>query len=542
MTTPSDEASDIDVDVVVLGAGFTGVYLLKRLRELGFTVRAFEAGSDVGGTWYWNRYPGARCDSEISVYNFSERFNPELAQTWKWSERFPSQPEMYSYLRHAVDSTGLRDLITFDTRVTSAVFDEHRDLWTVTTDSGEALRSRYFVPAVGPLSKPNIPSFDGQDQFTGEIYHTARMPADFDMAGRRLAVIGSGATAVQIVPIAASSAQHVYQLQRTASHCLPGRNHRLDADDYAEIAENRGAIWTRARENPVGQPYAESLGELATFDSERQREIMEMFWNIGGLTLCFASFSDLLTNADANRVVLDFLGEKIRGIVRDPDTAEKLTPKTFFLTKRPPIEHGYYEAFNRDNVSLIDIRENPIDSLVPNGIKLLNGDVLDVDVVLLATGFDALTGGLTDIDIRGVGGESLADHFRERYDSYLGISVSGYPNMFIAYSGPQSPAVLSNGPTLIEEHGEWIVNALTWLRERQIARVDVRLAAQEKFTQHNAEVVAATLIPQTDSWWTGANIEGKKRGFPTFTEGVPAYLDVLRKASDGYQDYDLTPS
>lgn len=543
MTThTSNGAVTPDVDAIVLGAGFSGVYLLKRLRDLGFTARAFEAGSDVGGTWFWNRYPGARCDSDSSVYCFSERFDADLANSWRWSERYPAQKELHTYISTAVDSTGLRDSITFDTRVESVVFDEATNLWTVTTDSGETATARYFLPAVGALTKPSIPDFAGLGDFAGEIHHTARMPEEVSLAGRRVAVIGSGATAVQIVPIAARQAEHVYQLQRTASHCLPGRNHELDDDDYAELDAHRSDIWSKARANPGGFPYADAAGMASEMDPAAQREVMERAWQLGGLVLAFASFGDLLVDPASNKVVLDFIGEKIRSIVKDPEVARKLTPTTPFVTKRPPIEHGYYEAFNRPNVSLLDIAENPVERFTESGIVLTDGTEIEVDLVLMATGFDAFTGALSEIDIRGVGGATLADHFAERYDNFLGLSLVGFPNMFMQYCGPLGPAILTNALTLIEEQGEWIVTALDWLRSEGVVRSEVSLAAQEEFTQLHEETAAATLIPSTNSWWTGTNIDGKKRGLVSFCGGFPVYSELLVKAASDYRDYELVRS
>lgn len=529
-----------DVDAVVLGAGFSGVYLLKRLTDEGFTVRGFEAGSDVGGTWYWNRYPGARCDSDSTVYCYSERFDPEFAASWQWSERYPTQPELQGYISAAADAGGVKDKITFNTRVESAVFDEETNLWTITTDSGESVRARYFIPAVGALTKPNIPHFAGEDTFAGEIFHTARMPEDIDLTGRRVAVIGAGATAVQIVPVAARVAEHVYAIQRETSHCLPGRNHELDERDQAEIAEHRAAIWDQARSNFGGFPYADFVGEAPDFDAATQRSVLEKAWRLGGLPMAFATFSDMVTSRESNQIVLDFMGEKIRSIVRDPETAAGLTPTTPFVSKRPPIEHGYYECFNRDNVTLVDISEVQIEKLTPEGIVLQDGTEFPVDLILLATGFDAFTGALNQLDVRGVDGAQLSDHFGQRYDNYLGISVAGFPNLFLEYCGPQGPGILTNALTLIESQGEWIVNCMSWLREQGVVRADVTSAAQDEFTALHEQIAAATLIPDTESWWTGSNIDGKKRGLISFCGGFPVYTELLDQAAADYPAYELT--
>ncbi|YAL84485.1 flavin-containing monooxygenase [Dermacoccaceae bacterium W4C1] len=530
------------MDAIVLGAGFSGVYLVKRLRDEGFSVRAFEAGSDVGGTWFWNRYPGARCDSDSHVYCYSDQFDADLAASWQWSERYPTQPEILNYIRHAAEVTGAREDFTFDTRVESAIFEEDTNLWRITTDKGDVVRARYFLPAVGALTKPNIPQIPGQESFAGDIYHTARMPEGLDLSGRRIAVVGAGATAVQVVPVAAKTAVQVYQLLRSPSHCLPGRNHDLDEDDQAEIQENRAAIWAQARANAGGFPYADYAGEATDYTSEQQQEILERSWRLGGLPMAFATFSDLAINRDSNQIVLDFMSSKIHSIVRDPEVARELSPTTPFISKRPPIEHGYYAAFNRDNVTLVNIADNPIARMEPDGIVLRDGTQLPVDLVLFATGFDAFTGALNQIDIRGVGGRELAAHHREGYDNFLGLSVAGFPNMFFEYCGPQGPGILTNGLTLIEAQGEWIVNALAWLRAEGVVRADVTVQAQDEFTQLHEATAAATLLPETDSWWTGANVDGKKRGLVSFCGGFPAYSALMDQAAEKYADYELTRS
>lgn len=539
-TSTAQAGTDVDVDAVVLGAGFSGVYMLKRLRDNGFTARAFEAGTDVGGTWYWNRYPGARCDSDSTVYCYSDRFDPELAATWRWSERYPEQKEIQRYIAKATDDNNLRDMITFKTRVESAEYDEDAHVWVIKTDGGETVRARFLLPAIGALTKPNIINLPGQDSFKGEIHHTARMPENFDMTGRKVAVIGAGATAVQIVPMAARVATEVHQLQLEPSHCLPGRNHELDEDDYAEIAEHRGDIWNQARANAGGFPYPEYAGAASEMTPEQQREVLEKTWNLGGLVMAFGSFSDTLVDEKSNQVVLDFLGEKIRNIVKDPETARKLTPTTPFCSKRPPIEHGYYAAFNRDNVHLHDISDNPIAEVTETGITLADGTTMDVDIILLATGFDAFTGALRQIDIRGVGGARLADHFSDKYDNFLGISVAGFPNMLMQYCGPLGPGILTNGLTLIEEQGEWIVDAMNWMRDQGVVSANVTEEAQDQFTRLHDEISEQTLIPRTASWWTGANIEGKKRSVISFCGGFPAYRELLDQASQDYSAYELT--
>lgn len=529
-----------DTDVIVLGAGFSGIYLIKRLLDKGLTVRAFDAASDVGGTWFWNRYPGARCDSDSSVYLYSPKFDPDLAADWRWSERYPSQPEILSYIQRAADDHGLREHITFNAPVTSAEFDNDQNLWTVTTADGQSATARFLVPAIGPLNKPNLPDIPGLDEYAGEWYHTARMPENLDLTGRRVAVIGNGATAVQIVPVAARSAEQVYQFQRSASHCLPGRNHELDEDDYAELDAHREEIWAKTRTNLGGFPYADPAGEAAELTPERQREVLEEAWAKGGLPMAFASFSDLLTSRESNQVALDFISEKIHAIVRDQRVADLLTPTTPFVSKRPPIEHGYYDAFNQDNVELVDLRATPIERITADGLVTADGTTYDVDLILFATGFDAFTGGFADLNIRGANGQLLHEKWAEHLSTYLGLSVNGYPNLFMVYCGPQGPAILTNGLTLIQQQGDWIVDCLAWLHDQHIERAEVTEAAEAEFTELHESVAAQTLIPSTQSWWTGTNIPGKATGLLSFCGGFPAYAGLCEAAADGYPAYELT--
>jgi cyclohexanone monooxygenase len=529
-----------NLDAVVVGAGFSGLYMLRRLRDdLGLSVRGIEAADDVGGTWWWNRYPGARSDSDSTVYNFSDRFDEELLDEWRWSERYPSQPEILRYLELVADRYDLRGLIDFSTRVTSARFDDTDQRWNVTTDTGMAFSAAYLILAVGALSKPNIPDFPGIESFQGQWFHTARMPHEgVDYRGKRVAVIGNGATAVQIVPVVAHEAEHVFELSRNPYHCLPGRNHELDEDDWREIRAHHKEIWERARGNIMGFPYADFEGLSTDFSDERREEILERLWRKGGFPLVFA-FGDVLANRDASDVYLDFLGRKIRSRVRDPEVAARLTPTDPFASKRPPIEHGYYQAFNRDNVSLIDIKRNPIAEITASGVRTADGAEHEVDIILLATGFDGFTGSILDMDIRGREGRALAAKWADGPTNYLGLTVEGFPNLFMHYCGPYNPAILCNALTLIEQQGEWILGCIAHLRETGLRSIEPRADAEREFVRLHSEISAATTVPDTQSWWTGTNIEGKSRALLSWVGGFPEYQRVCDEAVRDYAGFTL---
>lgn len=523
--------SDVDA-VVVGGGGFSGLYMLRRLRDLGLSARAFEAAPDVGGTWWWNRYPGARSDSDSLVYSFSPDFDEDLAAEWEWSERYPSQPEILEYLHRVADHQDLRKDITFSTKVTSAHFDEPTRSWRVTTDGDETVTARFLILAVGALSKPNIPDFPGLDRFRGQWFHSARLPEEgVDFAGKRVAVIGNGATAVQIVPVVAQEAAHVYEFSRNPYHCLPGRNHKLDSDDWEEIRAHYKEIWERARNNIMGLPYGESAGVSTNYTPEEADKIAEAAWQQGGFLTLLNTFDDLAFNEEANRWYVDFLARKIRERVADPEVAERLIPREPIISKRPPLEHGYYSAFNRDNVTLVDMKAAPIAEITPSAVRTADGAEYEVDILLLATGFDAYTGSVLDIDIRGRDGLRLADKWADGMKNYLGLAVAGFPNMFMLYCGALNPAILSNAVTLIEQQGEWIAGRLAHMRDHGLETIEARAGAEEEFVALHHAIGNATVIPQTASWWTGTNVEGKPRGLLSFVGGFPQYKLLCEDAA-----------
>lgn len=537
-----DTPTSTEVDAVIVGAGFSGIYLLQSLRTLGLSAVVYEAAPDVGGTWWWNRYPGARSDSDSSVYCFSERFSKELLSEWEWKERYPSQPEILDYLRWVADRLDLRRDIRVNTRVASATWDGSTNRWEITTDTGERKSARFFVPAVGALSKPMVPSFPGIDRFGGEWYHTARLGEEVDFAGKRVAVVGNGATAVQIVPEVAKEAAEVWEFVRHPYHCIPGGNRPLSEADWQEIHAHHDEIWDQARHNFLGFPYPDFRGNADDFTPAERRQIMDDLWAQGGFAFGLASFADVLVNKKTNDIFLDYFAEKIHDAVHDPQTAGMVTPTEPFATKRPPLEHGYYDSLNRDNVHVVDIKSEPISKVTETGIRTAEREYA-VDIILLATGFDAFTGSIVSMDIRGRDGRSLREEWATEPKDYLGLMVHGFPNMFLAYCGPYNPAILINAPTLIEQQGEWIVACIAHMREHGLDYVEPTEEAQDEFLAIHEQIASATLIPGTASWWTGTNVEGKANKLISWAGGFPEYHRLCDEATaDGYRPFIMKAS
>nr|PZN72165.1 MAG: cyclohexanone monooxygenase [Bacillota bacterium] len=525
------------VDAVVVGAGFSGLYMLYRLRELGLATRVFEAGGDVGGTWYWNRYPGARCDSESHVYCYS--FSKELLQEWEWSERYPAQPEILRYLQHVADRFDLRRDIQFNTRVTAAAWDEERGLWEIRTDDGAVTTARFFITAVGCLSTAHIPEFPGLDSFRGKWYHTGHWPHEkVDFTGQRVGLIGTGATGIQVLPEVAKEAAHVYVFQRTPNYAIPGRNRPLDPEFVREVKEKYDEIWEAARRSLAGFAITPpDRSAMAVSPEERQR-IFEEAWEKGGFGFLF-TFNDLTLSQASNDAAAEFIRAKIREIVKDPQVAERLAPYDHpFGTKRPPLEHGYYEAFNRDNVTLVDVRRAPIVAVTPTGLRTAEAEY-ELDALIFATGFDAMTGSLLRIDIRGRGGLPLREKWAEGPRTYLGLATAGFPNLFMI-TGPQSPSVLSNMPVSIEQHVEWIAGCIRYMLERDLQIIEAEEQAEENWVKHVTEVAEQTLYPKANSWYVGANIPGKPRIFYPYVGGVGTYRQICDDVAEkGYEGFTL---
>jgi cation diffusion facilitator CzcD-associated flavoprotein CzcO len=542
MTTGNSNgnAHSVDFDALIVGAGFSGLYMLHDLRQQGLSVKVVEQGGGVGGTWYWNRYPGARCDSESVYYMFSERFSKEILQEWTWSERYVGQPEILDYLNFVADKMDLRRDIQFNTRVTSAIYDEEHNRWEVTTEDGTTTSARYLITAVGCLSTTNMPKFPGLENFAGDWYHTGAWPHEpVDFTGKRVAVIGTGCTGIQVVPEVAEEASKVWVLQRTPNYAIPTRNGPLDSGASRSVKDDYEAIWQRARESGFGYPYASEERSALDYSPEERESIYEAAWAKGGFYIGIETFSDFLANKDSNDTISDFLRSKIRETVHDPATAELLTPKDYpFFTKRPPLETGYFEAFNRDNVALVDVRATPITEITEHGVRTTDAEY-EVDAIIFATGFDSMTGTLFRMGIRGVGGLKLEDKWADGPRTYLGLTAHGFPNLFII-TGPQSPSVLANMPVAIEQNTEWIAGLIAYMRDRGIDYVEATEDAEDRWVAHHNELAQDTLLLGTDSWWVGANIPGKARTLYPYVGGVGVFRETCQQVADnGYEGFTL---
>jgi cation diffusion facilitator CzcD-associated flavoprotein CzcO len=526
-------------DAVIIGAGFAGLGALYKLRDvMGLDVQVYETGDGVGGTWFWNRYPGARCDSESFYYCFS--FSEELAQEWEWSGKYPEQPEIERYLNHVADRFDLRKDIQLSTRVTSAHFDDASTRWEVRTETGQCVSARYLISAVGCLSAANLPDIPGRDNFAGESYHTSSWPKQgVDFAGKRVGLIGTGSTGIQATPVIAAEASHLTVFQRTPNFSVPARHAAFLAEDQAEIKKNYPAIFARTRASPAGFPYFPIERETMSVSAEEREEILEGLWEEGGFKFMWGGFSDLLIDPTANEIASEFIRNKIRGIVNDPETAEKLCPTDHpYGSKRPPIDTDYYVTFNRDNVSLVDIRKAPIEEITPTGLRTQAAEY-ELDVIVFATGFDAMTGSLLKIDIRGAGGLRLADAWAEGPRSYLGLQIAGFPNLF-TITGPGSPSVLLNMPVAIEQHLDWISDCIEHMRKQGKTRIEASEAAQDAWVEHVAEISKESLMSQANSWYVGANIPGKTRVVMPYTGGQELYRErCAAVVNNGYEGFEF---
>jgi cation diffusion facilitator CzcD-associated flavoprotein CzcO len=520
-----DTAATVDAaatfDAVVIGAGVAGLCALYRLREAGFSVLGVERGGDVGGVWYWNRYPGARFDSESYTYCYS--FSQALLDDWNWRERFAAQPEVLDYLNHVADRFDLRRGVRFGTAVIAARFDVDAGIWAVTTDRGELLRSRFLISAAGALSEPQWPELAGLDEFAGVRVHTARWPRDgIDLVGRRVGVIGTGATGVQVVQTIAPIVGQLTVFQRTPTYCIPQRNSPIDAAEMRAIKGDYPALLQRCRASFGGfvHDFDPRLGATCT-PAEREA-LFETLWQQPGFAFWFGNFADLLMDAAVNEHACEFLRRKIRERVTDPETARRLLPRHPFGTKRVPLENGYYEVFNRPNVRLVDLRESPIERVTATGVMVAGREV-PLDVLICATGFDAVTGALARIEVRGRGGLALADKWRREPSGLLGMLVAGFPNLF-TLAGPHNAASLCNAVRCTEQNVDWVVDCLAHMRAAGYRQVEASLEAEMAWSRHVDEAAAATLLSgMTDSWFYGANTPGKPRRLLIYPAGAAAY-------------------
>ena len=533
----SVSANQSQVDVVVVGAGFGGLYALHKFREQGRSVRVFEAAPEVGGTWYFNRYPGARCDVESLDYCYS--FSDELQQEWTWTEKYATQSEILRYINWVADKLNLRTGITFNTRVVSAVFDEAALLWTVTTDGGETVSARFVVMATGPLSAPLTPNINGLDTFNGDIYHTAHWPHEgVDFTGKRVAVIGTGSSGIQSIPIIAEQAAQLYVFQRTPNYSVPAGNRPLSADEIthakATYDERRRMSWRSGG----GSPHVAHPKLTMEVSPQERRAAFEKRWELGGV-LFSKTFSDQMINLDANEEARKFYEEKVRAMIDDPAVAELLIPDDHPIgTKRICTDTNYFTTFNRSNVKLVSVKETPIESIDPTGI-VVGGTHFDVDAIVLATGFDAMTGTLAKIDIVGRCGQKLVDDWSDGPRTYLGLGVDGFPNLFLV-SGPGAPAVLANMVLHAEAHINWIADAIDYLDEHDLTAIEATTDAVDEWVAECNRRADATLFPKANSWYMGANVPGKPRVFMLFIGGFAAYLDICAEvANAGYKGFSL---
>ena len=532
----SSSKSGLELDAVVVGAGFSGLYMLHRLRELGLSTRVYEAADGVGGTWLWNRYPGARCDSESHYYNYS--FSEEIQKEWEWTCRYPEQPEILRYLNFVADKLDLRRDIKFNTRVTAAVLNEQTNRWDIETDAGERVSATFLITAVGCLSAAQMPDIKGLETFQGKWYHTGKWPHEgVDFTGKRVGIIGTGSTAIQAIPVIASQADHLTVFQRTANFTVPAKDHPLTAEAHRNAKANYAPMRQKMRESVFGIPFDPAEQSALEVQAEERDRLYEELWDYGGFKFLLSSYSDLILNREANETAAEFVRGKIREIVKDPVTAEKLSPRTHPIgTKRPPIDTDYYETFNRDNVTLVDIRSAPIEAITEKGIRTRDGEYA-LDCIVFATGFDAMTGTLFNLGIRGRGGVALKESWADGPHTYLGVATAGFPNLFII-TGPGSPSVLSNMPVSIEQHVEWIADCIQHLRRQNLHSIEATEEAQQAWDAHVNEVAHTTLFPQADSWYMGANIPGKPRVFMPYAGGVGAYrqlcADIAVKGYEGF--------
>jgi cyclohexanone monooxygenase len=527
-----------ELDAIVVGAGFAGLYALYRLRRLGLAARIFERGGGVGGTWYYNRYPGARCDIESLQYSY--QFSDELAQEWQWSERYSAQPEILRYANHVADRFDLRKDIDFNTSVAGASFDEATARWTVKTADGKSATARFLIMATGCLSTANHPDIPGLSTFEGATYHTGHWPhAGVDFTGLAVGVIGTGSSAIQSIPLIAEQAKHLTVFQRTPNYCVPAHNAPLDPEEERRVkADYRGF---RARNATTGFDIAGEWSETPAFavEADERRRAYEARWQLGGFHY-LGAYADLLFDPAANDTAAEFVREKIRETVKNPAVAALLTPHHLIGTKRLCVDTGYYATFNRPNVTLVDLNAAPIKEIVPEGVRTA-ARTYALDAIVFATGFDAMTGTLDRIDIRGRNGLKLKDAWAAGPKTYLGIATAGFPNFFMITAGPGSPSVLSNMLPSIEQHVDFVADCIAHMGARQLATVEATEEAQDAWVAHVNDVANMTLFPKGNSWYVGANIPGKLRMFLPYIGGYPVYVQKCNKvAANGYEGFALS--
>ena len=540
-TEPAARTWAEPLDVVVVGAGFAGIYMQYSLREAGFRSVTFEAGSDVGGTWYWNRYPGARCD--VDSLDYSYKFSEEIQREWRWSERYAAQEEILRYFHFVVERLDLGRDIHLNTRVTASHYDEASNLWTVRTDAGDVVQARFVVMATGNLSTANVPAIPGRESFQGEQYHTGNWPKEpVSFEGKRVAIMGTGSSGVQAVTEISRRAAQLTVFQRTANFCLPADVPTLRDKERQDYLDNLDQMREIARHSQYGTPYSQALllhRSALEDDAETRNRIMRERWDMGGAALV-RSYNDLLTNEEANRPVAEFVRAKIREIVKNPETAAALSPTDHPIgTKRLCLDTGYYEAFNKPHVSLVDLKSEPIEEIVETGVRTSKATYA-FDVLVFATGFDAMTGTLLRIDFQGRQGLRLTEAWAAGPRTYLGVMTNGFPNLFLV-TGPGSPSITGNVVVSIEQQVEWITDCLIYLRDNKLNRIEPALDAQDMWVDHVNRLAAGTLLPKANSWYMGANIPGKPRVFMPYIGGIGTYRRECDEVVEaGYKGFETS--
>ncbi|MEV3964679.1 NAD(P)/FAD-dependent oxidoreductase [Nocardia sp. NPDC050193] len=529
-----------EIDAVVVGAGFAGLYTLHKLRELGLSVQVYEAGSGLGGTWYWNRYPGARVDVKSMYYNYS--FDPALEQEWEWTEKLPPQPELLRYINHVADRFDLRKDVQLRTRVTAAVYDESAARWRITTDRGEVVSTRFAIMATGCLSAPKMVEVPGIETFRGRSFHTGNWPEqEVDFSGRRVAVIGTGSSGVQVIPLVAETADQLTVFQRTANYVLPAGNHAIDPEFQRDIKSRYRAVRKANRESSFGIARPEATkGALEVSEDERNAFYRAVWEDENSeLVSMLTGFTDTLTDEAANETAAQFIRDRIAEIVTDPAVARLLQPSGLFGVKRPVLGTDYYETFNRPNVRLVDVSATPLTAVTESGLETTQ-ESFEFDDIIYATGYDAMTGALAAVDIRGRGGASLREKWADGPVTYLGLAMAGFPNLF-TITGPGSPAVLSNMLVSIEQHVDWVTDAIDTMRSKGVTTMEARVDAEQEWTRHVGEAGDMTLYPKVDSWYVGSNVPGKPRVMYAYIGGVGAFREKCDQvAADDYDGFTLT--
>ena len=526
-------------DAIIIGSGFAGLYALHHLRDkMGLSVRAFDGAGGVGGTWWYNRYPGARVDAPSSPF-YAYTFSKELVDEWEWTETQTSQASVLAYLEHFADRFDLRKDIQFETWVTDARYDEAAQRWTITTDTGETASAQFLICAVGALFVANMPAYPGIEEFAGECYHTGRWPHELvSFAGKRVGVIGTGSSGIQSIPEIAKEALHVTVFQRTPQYALPARNRPLTQEELSQYREDWEDLRTSMRKRG-GWPFKTKRRRAADATPEERRAVYEELWEQGGIHLAINSYVGVLVDEELNEEVSEFVRGKIREIVRDPETARKLMPDYHFATKRLILDNGYFEAYNRENVSLVDLREDPIEKFTPSSVRTKHGEH-PIDMLVLATGFDAVSGSMLKLNPRGRGGVRLQQKWEGRFDNYLGTTIAGFPNLFMIH-GPGAPGVFFTMPLGGELTTAWIADCIRHLREKDLGAIEATEDAEAGWDREINEIADRTLYPRTNSWYMGANIPGKPRQFLGHLRGSHYFDRLSEVAEGGYEGFVFEP-